>query len=255
MVFLPLVAISCGPATFTMNVEMRDKSKSGLDLAGKVMSVSWLEVPDSLFLSSVSEGFVQALEGDYYSEKGAMGVFRMERNEEGNYASKDTLVNLVLKTDADVAFLFDLSRDKELKLYVYDALNPRDTVYKFSGGDVSEYISGSADYMQELGKAYAGMFLSKWRGGKYSVVYFEMGEEAWRRGADAAYNYRWKEAMDEWMTLLDTGNMQKRGCAEYNIALACYMQGQYELAKEWLDLADKDYFISPSVELRKRLVP
>ena len=105
-----------------------------------------------------------------------------------------------------------------------------------------------------LGRAYADMFLSTWEQGSYSVVYFENGENAWHIGAEAADDYRWKDAMDAWMTLLGTKNMLKLGCAEYNIALACYMLGQKSLAIEWLDKADEDYFIAPSVELRRRIV-
>ena len=37
--FLVLVAVSCGPARHVVNVEMRYPSKSGLELAGKTISI------------------------------------------------------------------------------------------------------------------------------------------------------------------------------------------------------------------------
>jgi hypothetical protein len=45
----------------------------------------------------------------------------------------------------------------------------------------------------------------------------------------------------------------KRACAEYNISVACYMLGDYPLAIEWLDLADKENKLPISDALRKRI--
>ena len=59
--------------------------------------------------------------------------------------------------------------------------------------------------------------------------------------------------MDIWMRLLDTGNMLKRACAEYNIAAACCIMGEKELAVQWLDRADADYQLPYSSTLRSRI--
>jgi hypothetical protein len=59
--------------------------------------------------------------------------------------------------------------------------------------------------------------------------------------------------MDLWMTFLSTNDMLRRSCAEYNIATACYMLGEYDLALEWLDLSDKDNKLPYSDGLRKRI--
>ena len=55
------------------------------------------------------------------------------------------------------------------------------------------------------------------------------------------------------MTLADTGDLLKRSCAEYNIAVACYMLGDYMLASEWLAMSDKDNKLPQSDALRKRI--
>ena len=59
--------------------------------------------------------------------------------------------------------------------------------------------------------------------------------------------------MDIWFELLETNDVMKRSCASYNIALACYMLGDYQLAIEWLDLSDKENKLPISDALRKRI--
>ncbi len=257
-VFLSAILVSCGPTTFTMQVDMRGPSRSGLNLVSKDISVLYIDNGshlDSIFLGAVSEGFAEAIEKDYFGGEETVGIYRLDRNDGADYTSRDTMVNLIMDTGSDVVFLFDLEGAGNLKLFVYDALNPKDSVYRYSGGNVLDRITEGKDKALGLGLAYADIFQSTWTETSYAVVYYENGEYAWQTGAEAAYAHRWKDAIDAWMTLLGTKNLQKRGCAEYNIALACYMLGQNELALEWLDRADEDYFISPSSVLRRRLVP
>ena len=46
----------------------------------------------------------------------------------------------------------------------------------------------------------------------------------------------------------------KKACAEYNIAVACYMLGDYALALEWLDRSDADNNMPTlSDAMRKRI--
>jgi hypothetical protein len=63
----------------------------------------------------------------------------------------------------------------------------------------------------------------------------------------------WKGAMDIWFELLDSVDIMKRACASYNLALSCYMLGDYKLAEEWLDLSDKETSLPMSATLRKRI--
>ena len=68
-----------------------------------------------------------------------------------------------------------------------------------------------------------------------------------------AQNFDWRGAMDIWIGLLSTNDHYKRSCAEYNIAVACYMLGDYDLATEWLDRSDQDNLLPVSDALRKRI--
>jgi tetratricopeptide (TPR) repeat protein len=82
-------------------------------------------------------------------------------------------------------------------------------------------------------------------------MYFD--NEKWYKALDRAEAYDWKGAMDMWISLLSTNDMLRRSCAAYNIATACYMLGEYDLAIEWLDQSDKDNKLPYSDVLRKRI--
>ena len=55
------MVVSCGPSRHAIYLEMRYPSKSGLDLAGKVISVVYMENDDdqgNLFNESMADAFV-----------------------------------------------------------------------------------------------------------------------------------------------------------------------------------------------------
>ena len=98
----------------------------------------------------------------------------------------------------------------------------------------------------------AQSFKTRWKTEPYSLAYFDT--EKWYKALDKAEAYDWKGAMDQWFKLLDTNDLMRRACAEYNIALACYMLGDYALAEQWLDRSDADNKLpNMSDTLRKRI--
>jgi hypothetical protein len=92
---------------------------------------------------------------------------------------------------------------------------------------------------------------SEWKREQYSLYYFESDE--WYTALEKAEALQWKAAMDIWMGQLESGNVLKRACAAYNLSTACYMLGDYNLASEWLDQADKEADLLTSEGLRKRI--
>lgn len=291
--------VSCGPSRHAVQVEMRYPSRSGMDLAGKVVSVVYLENDDarkSGFGASMADGFAYSLEQDYGTGEGSVGIYRMRRAPGGNYADRDTLVNLLIDTGADVVFLIDTvafgqmsvggparvslpsSPDSTyistgnlaytMRMYGFDAMNRDEKVYAFGGSSVLQpavYSDGSEprDTMLarawkmmpseawEAGREVGSSFGSQWKHEQYSITYFD--REDWYRALDKAEQYDWKGAMDIWFGLLDTNDLLKRSCAGYNIAVACYMLGDYDLAASWLDRSDADSKLPLSDTLRKRI--
>ena len=258
-----LLVSACGPSRHAVQVEMRYPSRSGIELFGKVVSVVYVtdgnETGD-IFNASMAEGFAVELEKDYGTGEGSVGVYSLQ-GQGGKYSQKDTLINLLIDTDCDVVFVFDKvdvqpvgnqTYKFNIKLYCFDGMNKDEKVFTFVGNNV---INVSVDELPKeasmTGEVIAETFKSQWKHEQYSIVYYE--NEKWYNALLRAENYDWKGAMDIWMAQLSTNDLYKRSCAEYNIAVACYMLGDYNLATEWLDRSDQDNLLPVSDALRKRI--
>ena len=258
-----LLVAACAPSRHSLQVEMRYPSRSGIELFGKIVSVVYLTDGDQIgdtFNASMAKGFATALEKDYRTGEGSVGVYSLQ-DQGGVYSQKDTLINLLIDTDCDAVFLFDkVAMQKvgdntikfNIKLYCFDAMNKDEKVFSFVGNTV---FNISADDLSKealmTGETVAESFKSQWKHEQYSIVYYE--NEKWYSALMKAQNFDWIGAMDVWMELLSTNDHYKRSCAEYNMAVACYMLGDYELAVEWLDRSDQDNLLPVSEALRKRI--
>ena len=288
-----LVALqSCDPQAFSMNVEMRYPSSSGMSIDGKSVAVVYLNedsAKDSVFNECLANGFASAIEKNYFNGAEAVNLYKMPKVGGGVYSNADTLINLIVDTGCDIVFLFDapefgnvqikeqktstsgtyypVSVPVAVKLYGFDSLSGSDTVRVWTGTRMlsanMEAILGrqaAADSLwnrigssaENLGEVSARTFAPVWKEETYTFIYYE-SPEAWLAAAQYASDYKWNEAMKVWISLLDTNNTMKRSCAEYNIATACFLMGDNELALKWLNSSDEDYPISLSKALRKRI--
>ena len=262
---LILLMVSCGPSRHAVHVEMRHPSRSGLELAGKIASVIFLRGDDDLrnnISESMADAFSKTLEEGYGTGEGSVGLYSADRSL-GDYTGRDSLVNLLMQTGSDVIFLMDIipsdSRTTaglpvKVNIYSFDAMDKNEEVKHFTGTKVlavttDEELTAEAE---KTGKLIAGPFESQWKHEQYSIAYYDTAK--WYEALVRADQYDWKGAMDVWIELLDTRDMMKRASAEYNIAVACYMLGDIELAEEWLDRSDTDNKLPTlSDGLRKRI--
>ena len=106
---------------------------------------------------------------------------------------------------------------------------------------------------EKAGFLAANTFISSWTQDSFVVIYYDGAEKAWNDAADYAYSFQWDKAIECWLPLTGSKNVEKRACAAYNVALGCFMSGQPELALEWLDRSDKDMPVSLSKELRNKI--
>lgn len=170
----------------------------------------------------------------------------------------------------DSAYVSTASVPFNTRIYVYDSMSKEDKVYGFAGGrsfkvdvyndgktskDVlqSKVWNGIASGAENAGYVAAKAFVSTWKSDDFYVIYYDGAQDAWDKGAEYAYSYKWKEAIAQWMTLLDSRNDEKKACAAYNIALGCFMCGQPSLALEWLDRSDSYTPVSLSKTLRLKI--
>jgi tetratricopeptide (TPR) repeat protein len=260
-------SVSCSPSAFVMQMESRKPSESGLDLAGKSMSVVYLESPDgrdSLFNNRAADALAYALEGDYFDGAEAVKVYNLVKDANGDYSSTDTLLQYVLLLDSDVVMILDTpelsesvtgrSAPASSKLYVYDSMAGEDdgvTTLKSSAT-----VSGLEDVSRamNIGNALAKPLRSQWESEQFTVLYFDGLGRKWIDAAMKADDMKWDEAIDLWMDLARLKDRTQSSCARYNIALGCFMLGQYDLALEWLDSSDSILPLSLSKGLRKKIL-
>ena len=110
IVLLPFLLASCGPLSYTVGVELRQPSRSGLELSGKTLSVAYLDDGnplDSTFIASVSEGFAQRLESEYFGGEPLIQIFNIDKVPGADYSSRDSVINVLMDTGTDVVFVFD----------------------------------------------------------------------------------------------------------------------------------------------------
>lgn len=263
---LIMLATSCGPSRHSIPVEMRHPSVSGLELSGKTVSVIYSNIGNPELdgiNANMSSAFAKALEKEYATGEGSVKVYEVD-GRAGVYTEKDSLFNLLMRTGADMVFLFDapdmgkdavVSGPLVMKLYCYDGMDQNEKVHAFSGSTVitSADKLGMALEASETGKTVAESFFPQWKLEQYSIAYYDSSR--WYDALMKAEQYDWKGAMDIWIALLDTNDMMKRASAEYNIAVACYMLGDVDLAGQWLDKSVRDNEMPTLTDaLRKRIM-
>ena len=174
------------------------------------------------------------------------------------------------RAGADSAYVSNVAFSFVTKLYVYDSMNKDDKVLAYNGGktlSAEVFNNGETpketialrslecipDIATKAGGLAANTFLSTWKQDTFIVIYYEGAESAWNRAASHAYAFEWDKAIEEWLTLVNNKNAEKRACAAYNIGLGCFMSGLPDLALEWIDRSDKDMPVSLSKDLRNKI--
>ncbi len=256
---LVTLVAACSPSKYSVAVELSSPSKSGISLVGKTVSVAYRnngDSEDSLFLARTADSFIEVLEDEYFDGEESVPLFKVDAAVDEDVTAKDGMVDLIMATGTDLAFLFDVAPSEggvvtsELKLYAYDSLNPADTVRLYTG-KVTLGKWDAALYGQVVGQKSADIFSPQWTREYISFYYFS--SDKWNEAVEDASQYKFREAADIWLSLVQSKDTYKAACAQYNIAAVCYIFGQYPLALKWLDMADKNYSIPETAVLRKKV--
>lgn len=264
---LGAASVSCSPAAYVMQLESPKPSESGLKLTGKSMSVIYLESPDgrdSLFNNRVADALAYALEGEYFGGEEAVKVYNLVKDADGDYSSTDTLSQYIVLLDSDVVMILDTPEVSESvtgrsapassMLYVYDSMSGEvEDVIRLKS---STTISGLDDVSRamNIGNSLAKPLRNQWESEQFTVLYFDGLGRKWVDATLKADALKWDEAIDLWMDLAKLKDRTQSSCARYDIALGCFMLGQYDLALEWLDSSDATLPLSLNKGLRKRIL-
>lgn len=260
---LALLAVSaCSPQVYSLMLDVRGPSTSGLDLSRKSMAIVTMETPDSTFDRNAASAMARVLEQDYYGGEELVGMYRVPA---ADSVSLDLMHSLIMDTDADVVFLLnstiDLPDDKarlplRTNLSVYDSMG-EDKVHRFKGQAYMLPKDGTSDLSEEaekVGNRIATRFLSTWKTESFSLYYFDdFNAGSWESALKLSYENKFAKAIDVWSKFVKGGTALKRAAASYNIAMAFYLLEDYEMASKWLDMADSLENLSLSPGLRKRI--
>ncbi len=255
--------VSCSPQVYEIALEMRRPSSSGLDLTGKSVAIfypSGLSGKEMQLTGSAAAVLADRLDAAY-PESDSTRLYTIAYTDAfSRMATPDSLVNLVLKTDADVVFLFGhpekfadgyVTGDFTLPLWCYDALGgDNGGVKPFS---VKAYARESASTSGEtIGERISSSFVPTWREEEFGIWYRD--STAWIEALQKAADLKWDEAIKDWMAILaKTTEPYHRSCLEYNIGLGCFMMGSNALARQWLTQSAAEYESDLTTALLKRL--
>lgn len=235
-----LLVTACGPQTYTKYLQIRQPSRSGMDLSKRTMSVVYLSDADSLTESAASRQanlLAANLEKDYFEGEQKVAIYRLDKDPKGDYSQRDTLIRMVVGTGDDVVFLVDTPAAEQpsaYQVYVLDSMSGSDEVKKFAG-------------TSRIGDE----FVPDWYVVSLAVLYFESSNR-WDKAMDYVEEDRWSEAMTVWMDIAaEAKNPVRRAAACYDTAIASWLLGQKALAIKWLDRADAFSVLDESKSLRR----
>lgn len=170
-------------------------------------------------------------------------------------------------SDPDSLYKKTVQMNMSMDYYVLDGMDETEVVQKRHLNKFLETFAVASSLEEEphfdqykrnflpLAQPYsehiANVFKSNWKMESISIMSYS--SEEWVKAATFFYEYKWKEAIEVWMGFLSSSNPLKRSCAEFNIAVSCYMSGDYKLAKDWLLQSDNENKLTLSDGLHKRI--
>lgn len=208
----------------------------------------------------------------YFMESDQDVLFLMSPPQFGNISLGRNTPNTARVSSVDSAYICTATVPFNVMLYVFDSMEGIDTFHSYRGGStiqIGVYNSGSltseglmseakrqsAFHADRVGMQLGSSFISTWKLEQYSLYYFDdLSSQDWVTPLKEAEKFQWIKAVDHWTPFVKSRDLQKAACASYNIAVAFYMTGDYELALKWLDQADRMDRLELSSSLRKRIL-
>ena len=208
----------------------------------------------------------------YFMESDQDVLFLMGPPQFGAINLGKNLPNTGVVTSVDSAYICTSTVPFTVQLFVFDSMEGVDTFHSYRGGStiqIGVYNSGSlteeglmseakrqsAYHADRVGIQLGSSFVSTWKLEQYSLYYFDdLSSQDWVTPLQEVQKLNWIKAVDQWTPFVKSRDTRKGACASYNIAVAFYMLGDYELAIKWLDQADRMDHLDLSPSLRKRIL-
>ncbi len=152
------------------------------------------------------------------------------------------------------------------KMDVYDAIADsvvfratlKDTVYMSIISQVATKDYGAVvekqlpEVARVVGESMGTMLSAQWRSQERMFVSYP-GNSDWEKGIALAYDFKWKEAIEVWMPMVENKNSRISAYAAYNVAVCCEMLGLYPLALQWAGFSVKKYQFEENLSFKDYL--
>lgn len=280
-----LALVSCAtPIPHYFNVDIRQKNENEIDLKDKevaVFSIFDTESQDSVFLNDIALGAAEKIESDRALEKEAIPIYSVAENEV-DLSYYPSIYNVSKESGAEVMIFIsslefgdyamenpssgkqNIKLAYQVKYDIYDkySVSP---IYKgtvedelvwtilaskqLSKAESLQLVKNNIDRaLKNAGVEFASKLSTQWEPNERMLIYYD--SPSWTKAKKLAMDYKWDDAMDIWMKEVESPDTRKASCAAYNLALACDMQGDFDLADKWLDFAEESSYFSEIAVLR-----
>ena len=142
---------------------------------------------------------------------------------------------------------------------LYSALISDTTVFKipiefsFSDQAINSFLEENDSLIvSSIGAKMARHISSTWIQEEWMLIDYPE-ETTWHNAYKNAMDFKWEEAIKTWMTYTENSVNEKAGYAAFNIAVACQMLGETDLAISWLTYGRRKYDFPEARQLSRYL--
>lgn len=281
------------PQAMLFNVDVMTPKAFVLELDEQnaaVVSTYDLHVKDSSAMARIASGAAAYLEEKNALEEGSVGAYTIPAEEYKGTGDKEYLEQLMMATGSGLLVIMDglkldrftLSREfngmlgtgtfltmrGKISMTVYDAISDTTlfskTVYdslflkipyeeSLSENSVKNFISANDSIiMTAFGQKLADHLCNSWVEEEWMLIDYPE-DASWHNAYKDAMEFKWEEAIKAWMPLTEDQNSEKASYAAFNIAVACQMLGQTDLAINWLTFGRSKFDFSEARQLSQYL--
>ncbi|OJV19500.1 MAG: hypothetical protein BGO30_06395 [Bacteroidetes bacterium 41-46] len=235
---------------------------------------------DSLIMINMALGIAEGLEANLFLDTGSVKVFNHTEADRANLDNPAYVRGLSFNSSSDLLFIVESLEIGSMQLYkvsgergdgnagltyvslpfimdvgLYDGISGApllkrevaDTIYwevitKMDLNDeivASRLYSSMYEISKKLGYSFTSRFFDTWLPVERYLYSYVNG--SWGNAYRLSQEFKWREAMEIWMSLTESAVPVKKASAAFNVAVALEMMEQYALALEWLDVAEKSY--------------
>ena len=269
------------PKAFVLNLDEQNAS---------VVATYDLQKKDSTNMACIASGAATYLEEKNALEVGSVGAYTIPSDEYQGTNDKEYLEQLMMATGSPILVILDglnlekfrLSREYNgmlgtgsfltmkgsTSITVYDAIQDTTLFQKrvsdsilfkipyelsLSESSVKDFIAANDSIiMTAFGQKLADHICNSWVEEEWMLIDYP-DDSAWHGAYKNAMDFKWEEAIKAWIPLTEDQKPEKASYAAFNIAVACQMLGQTDLAIEWVSFARSKMDFSEARQLSQYL--